>query len=265
MGWEIQLKDIYREPNDIIENNKKTKKRKNDDSDFGDNALENEDVDDDLRSVRTDSPEDDEVLKHRYMDFDTNRDMENLCFELGMRFADHNQFKATLKNHMINEGRAVKFKPIEPKRVKGKCKNKECKWFMFASVEPALKTSDLVIESMTMKHNNCNHFWKNPHTTAKWVAQKYIERFGSNTKISVAAIRQTVDEDFRSQMSSTAAYNARKLALSMIFDTGEKQYQILWDYVSELKRTHPNSIMEMVHQNFREPGKNPRFMRIYCC
>ncbi|XP_071932925.1 uncharacterized protein [Coffea arabica] len=92
-----------------------------------------------------------------------------------------------------------------------------------------------------------------------------MERIRSNTHMPTREIRQTVHEEYQTQISKWVASNARKLALKMIQGSAEAQYKKLWKYCTEIKKTHEGSTMEIMFTPFRGSGGNPKFMRLYCC
>lgn len=67
---------------------------------------------------------------------------------------------------------------------------------MFASIENATRSKDLVLKNWKLKHTNCNYVWKNPTISVKYIAGKYLERMKVIKKIPADSIRQNVDEDF---------------------------------------------------------------------
>lgn len=93
----------------------------------------------------------------------------------------------------------------------------------------------------------------------------YIEKFKVNPRMTMSAIRQNIDEDFKVEMSKTAAYNARQMALRMIIGDMTEQYKHFWEYRAELMRTHPHSSIEIEHEDFREERRQSRFKRMYVC
>ncbi|XP_027124089.2 protein FAR1-RELATED SEQUENCE 6-like [Coffea arabica] len=118
---------------------------------------------------------------------------------------------------------------------------------------------------MNNEHTNCSHVWKNKNISAKWLANKYMERFRCNVEMPPRLLRQIVDEDFKAEISKWVAYNARAIAKKEIQGNAEQQYKDIWRYCAEIKRTHPNTTMEVMFTPFRQPGCNPKFMRLYCC
>ncbi|KAL3514047.1 hypothetical protein ACH5RR_026764 [Cinchona calisaya] len=152
----------------------------------------------------------------------------------------------------------------ENERVRAKCKG-PCKWFVYASVEKALGTKDLVVKTLNDEHTNCSHAWKNKNITAAWLADRYLERVRANINILIRAIRQAVDEDYKAEITRVVAYKARALAVKKIMGSAADQYKQIWRYCDEIKKTHPNITMEVFFTPFREPGCNPKFMILYSC
>ena len=208
--------------------------------------------------------EDGDQFQRRYKDFCMEKFKIDTRFELGMKFGSRAQFKAAVQEYGIKMGRPVYTKRNESKRVRAKCKA-PCQWFVFASIEKALGSTDLVVKSMNDKHENCNHAWKNKNLKSKWLSDRYMERIRSNSRIPVREIRQTVNEEYQAQISRWIAAKARKLALEMIKGSAEQQYKRIWEYCAEIKKTHEGSTMEVMFTPFRGPGGNPKFMRLYCC
>ena len=114
-------------------------------------CLEEQDLDDELKSVSNNSNNENEDLRDKYIDFNPKKDMNNPIFDVGRRFSTKQEFKDTMTNYVIKEGSAMMFKPSEPHRARAKYKNKDYTWFIFASIEFASKTKDLVIKSMRFK------------------------------------------------------------------------------------------------------------------
>ena len=223
-------------------------------------------IPDHLCSDADSSEEDQETEQYagRYKDFSWKKFRIDTRFELGLKFESRAQFKAAIQEYGIKMGKPVYTKKNEPKRVRARCKD-PCPWYVFASVEKALGTTDLVVKTMYDKHENCNHAWKNKNLKANWLSNRYMERIRSNTRMPTREIRQTVHEEYQTQISKWVASNARKLALKMIQGSAEAQYKKLWEYCAEIKKTHEGSTMEIMFTPFRGPRGNPKFMRLYCC
>ncbi|XP_027086746.1 uncharacterized protein [Coffea arabica] len=160
--------------------------------------------------------EDGDQFQRRYKDFCMEKFKIDTRFELGMKFGSRAQFKAAVQEYGIKMGKPVYTKRNESnqyKRVRAKCKA-PCQWFVFASIEKALGSTDLVVKSMNDKHENCNHAWKNKNLKSKWLSDRWI------------------------------AAKSRKLALEMIKGSAEQQYKRIWEYCAEIKKTHEGSTME---------------------
>lgn len=117
------------------------------------------------------------------------------------------------------------------------------------------------------KHSStCTQVTKNKWISAKWLGKRYREKIKFNPRIPLGAMQQCVDEDFGSKLGRMTTYRARTVALEGIYGTAGAQYRKLFQYKEELLRTHPESTVEILYENFREPElSGPRFVRFYCC
>ncbi|XP_071905845.1 uncharacterized protein [Coffea arabica] len=101
--------------------------------------------------------------------------------------------------------------------------------------------------------------------TAKWVAERYEDKIRANMSIPVHSLRLTMHEEYKIQISKTIARNAKGIAVDRIKGCAVEQYKHIWEYCEEIKKTRTNSTMVVEFTPFRDPGSNPRFMRLYCC
>ncbi|XP_042056328.1 uncharacterized protein LOC121800905 [Salvia splendens] len=112
----------------------------------------------------------------------------------------------------------------------------------------------------------CSQVLDSKWLTAKWLGERYMEKFKANPHIPLAAMRQCVDEDFGLKIGRMKAYRAREHALDGIFGSTVTQYRNLFYYKAELERTHPESNIHIHYESMRDFGAvGPRFMRFYCC
>ncbi|KAL3519922.1 hypothetical protein ACH5RR_018071 [Cinchona calisaya] len=194
--------------------------------------------------------------------FKAERDMRKPQFQLGKKFESAKPFRLGTKNCAIVHGKPVKPNTNENERVRAKCKT-PCKWFVYASVDKALGTKDLVVKTLNDEHTNCSHAWKNKNITAAWLANRYLDRVTANINIPIRAIRQIVDEDYKAEITRVVAYKAMALAVKKIMGSAAEQYKQIRRYCDAIKKIHPNSTMEVFFTP--EPGYNPKLMRLYCC
>ena len=188
------------------------------------NALDEDYVPDHLSSDYSSSEEDENQFEGRYKRFVWDKFMIDPKFELGMKFESRQQFKAAVTEYGIKKGKPVWTYKNDTKRVRTVCRDM-CPWFVFASIERALGTSDLVIKTMHDVHENCNHAWKNKNMTSTWLSNRYMERIRSNTKMPVRELRQTVHEDYEVEISKWVARKARAKAIQLIKGSVEPQYK----------------------------------------
>nr|ANJ02794.1 transposase [Solanum demissum] len=64
-----------------------------------------------------------------------DEDCEVSIFELGMVFEGANQFRKAVADYAVEYMRQIKLRPNEKHRVKVKCKNANCKWLLYASID----------------------------------------------------------------------------------------------------------------------------------
>lgn len=185
-------------------------------------------------------------------------------WHVGDKFGSREKFVAALQDYSILTGRPTYLYTNDGTRLRAKCK-KPCQWYVYARKIKATGSPDYVICAMKDTHVNCTPTWENKRITAKWLGERYLEKVRANPKMPIAAIRQNVDQDFHTEISRSKAYRARIIALEGIYGKTVEQYRRLFDYRAELLRTHPSSTVEIHYENFREDGRNPRFLRIYCC
>ncbi|XP_027156674.1 uncharacterized protein LOC113757758 [Coffea eugenioides] len=185
--------------------------------------------------LSSDNDSSDDEFKGRYKDFVLEKFLRDPKFEIGMKFESRAQFKSAVTEYGIRMGKPVWTSKNEPTRVRAKCRE-PCKWFVFASIEKAL----------------AQRTW-------------YVERIRSNNNLPTRKLRQTVHKDYQAEISKHVAAKAKTLAIEKIKGSAESQYKKIWQYCEEIKRTHSGCTMEVMFTPFREPGCNPRFMRMYCC
>ncbi|CAL9002060.1 unnamed protein product, partial [Prunus brigantina] len=101
----------------------------------------------------------------------------------------------------------------------------------------------------------------NMHANAKYFSNWYESNL-TNSNWDVGSFQEKVNQETGYYPSRAQAYRARRLATSNIEGSYTEQYEILWDYCEELKRTNPGS--SVVVKSELE-GDTPRFQRVYIC
>ncbi|KAL3534364.1 hypothetical protein ACH5RR_002825 [Cinchona calisaya] len=152
-----------------------------------------------------------------------DRDMRYATFEVGMKFGNKAEFKATITNYSLVNRKDIFVYTNDRDRVRDKCKP-PCKWLLYVSQVKALGTHDLVVKSINLQHTNNNHYWKNKKFTSKW----------------------------------DKAHKALKMVVKDIKGSADEQYGKIWRYVEEMKRSNMGITVEVMYTPFIEPGRNPR-------
>jgi hypothetical protein len=89
-----------------------------------------------------------------------------------------------------------------------------------------------VIKSYYGKHT-CQKEWKVRKCTSKWLADKYLESFRANDKMSITSLGRTVQKDFNLTPFRSKFARARRLILKKIHGDGYQQFNMLRDYGEE--------------------------------
>ncbi|KAM0861761.1 hypothetical protein ACQ4PT_045688 [Festuca glaucescens] len=99
-----------------------------------------------------------------------------------------------------------------------------------------------VVKKYVGKHD-CERDWVVNQFTAKYLASHYLEKFRADDKMSLKNFAMIIQKDFNMSASRSKLERARRFALTQINGDELAQYNLLWDFVAEIRRSNPGSTM----------------------
>ncbi|WOG86678.1 hypothetical protein DCAR_0205895 [Daucus carota subsp. sativus] len=81
----------------------------------------------------------------------------------------------------------------------------------------------------------------------------------------IAAFHKKVVNDWKCDVSGHAIGRARRYALKYIKGDHVAQYSLLWDYMNAVKKSMPDSTVQMELEDAEASVERRRFKRIYIC
>ncbi|PQQ07553.1 uncharacterized protein Pyn_04362 [Prunus yedoensis var. nudiflora] len=194
----------------------------------------------------------------KFEEFRPETDMRNPVFKLGLRFATTNLFRKAIRNYSIINKRMIKFKFNDCDMVRAVCA-RNCKWVCFSS---AVNGSEWVQVKKLIDVHDCGTVDHNFHANSTWLAQRYATQLSRMHNWDMGTFKHYVREYLSVIASKSQIYRVRQKATSITERTYEKQYELLWDYAAELRRTNMGSTVII---KCELEADRPRFQRIYIC
>ena len=101
-------------------------------------------------------------------------------------------------------------------------------------------TGSIVIRRYIRNHT-CKKSWDPKCVSIKFLTKRFIDEFRDNKKMNLITFGNKVQREFKIRPHRVKLGRARKAALDFIHGDEEAQYQQLWNYGTELRRSNPGS------------------------
>ncbi|XP_047163759.1 uncharacterized protein LOC124833342 [Vigna umbellata] len=219
----------------------------------------NEEYNSDELDSNVDSDEDVRLKKGNFKKYRKDDMNKNFRFELGMEFCSLKEFKNALLEHIVLNGKEVKFVKNDLNRVRAVCKNK-CGFLIMASKVGGKQT--FRVKTLVGRHN-CGRVFGNKSANVNWIAQVLVDRFVNVANMTVNQIIDDIKKSFSVGITAWKARKVKQIALDSLVGDGERQYGCLYDYVGELLRVKSGTFKIKVNQP--QPSLPPRFGSFYMC
>jgi hypothetical protein len=164
-------------------------------------------------------------------------DLNNPTFRLGMTFPSVEMVRKVVTEYSLKHRVDIKMPRNDRMRISAHCAL-GCPWTLYCSWDSRVKT--FLVKKYVAEHN-CRREWDLKRCTAKWLAEKYIESFRADEKMTLGNFSRTVQKEWNFTPTRSKLWRARRLALETIYGDELGQYNKLWDYGNEILRSNPGS------------------------
>ncbi|KAG8380435.1 hypothetical protein BUALT_Bualt06G0015000 [Buddleja alternifolia] len=224
---------------------------------------------DELRSLDSEDDEDNTVKKKKKVEFTRFNPATYLPdpkFVTGLLFTNAAEFKNAVRSHAITWQRDIKFVKNDDKRVKAKCRGKNCAWVLHAS-RNGDKSCTFQVKTLNTVHKCGRSLSKHRFVTSQMLSQKYLNDWRLNNGWKVDDFQEKVQNDLNMEVSRSQFYRTKNKVNDLLYGKYKDQYKRIYDYCEELKGLLPalHEILPMVehrycvrhmHNNFKKyhPG-----------
>ena len=196
--------------------------------------------------------------KFRFTNFKPE-DMSAVSFRIGMSFPDVVDLRKALNEYSIQNKIVVRYEKNDKQRVRAGCGAVGCPWFIFAA--PDNRTQSFVVKKYVAKHT-CERVWKLKVFTSNYLAKKYLDTFKADLKMTLQNFGNIVQKDYNMTPSRSKLARARRLAMKEIHGDEVAQFNKLWDYAGEVRRSNPGSSIFM---KLKDGHFSSLYYSLYAC
>ncbi|XP_037462613.1 uncharacterized protein LOC119334044 [Triticum dicoccoides] len=170
--------------------------------------------------------------------------MKEVNFHIGMMFLSVIELRVAIQEYIVKQRVQIHYIKNDKQRIRAGCVG-DCPWFLFAA--PDSRTKAWVVKKYVGEHT-CEREWALKQFTAIYLAGKYVETFRADEKMTLQNFGRLVQLDYNMQPTRSKLARARRIALKIIHGDELEQYNLLWDFAAEIRRSNPGSTM-LVHAN----------------
>ncbi|WOL20151.1 hypothetical protein Cni_G28953 [Canna indica] len=198
--------------------------------------------------------------KPRYPRYRKEEMGKDFKLQLGMEFTSTKEFKEIIQEYALLNGRAIKLKKNDAKRVRLTCQG-SCEFIALCSRVD--KTSTFRLKTLVDKHT-CNRVFNNKNAKSSWVAEKVVDKVRGSSKTKLSEIIAEIQSKYSAGISIHTAFNELKKAKNIVEGTTKEQYANLPRYLAEILRASNHNTCKL---QIERPQENlqPIFQRLYMC
>lgn len=197
---------------------------------------DDEDYDTDEGLEAADSDGDESGVKFKFRSF-SKEDVNNPVFKVGMVFSCVELLRKAITEYSMKNRVDIKLPRNDQQRLRAHYVE-GCPWNLYASKDS--RANAFMVKTYNGEHK-CQKEWILKRCTAKWL--EYIDAFRANEKMTLGGFAKIVQLEWNLTPSRSKLQRARRLAFKAIYGDEIKQYNQLWDYGAELRRSNLGSCL----------------------
>ena len=93
------------------------------------------------------------------------------------------------------------------------------------------------LNTLQLQHT-CSRCYKNPKLSTKFIPKKLVGKVKHQPDIKLTSIQNKVHKKYATHISQSKDYSAKAKAMDILEGSHIEQYNMLWDYCEELRRSN---------------------------